>query len=34
MTDIAPTVAAFLKIQVPNGNVGKVLEEVIAVLKQ
>lgn len=29
MTDIAPTIAAFLKIQVPNGNVGKVLEEVI-----
>ncbi len=29
MTDIAPTVAALLKIQMPNGNVGKVLEEVI-----
>jgi hypothetical protein len=28
MTDIAPTVAALLKIQMPNGNVGKVLEEV------
>jgi len=29
MTDIAPTIAAFLKIQMPSGSVGKVLEEVI-----
>ena len=29
MTDIAPTVAALLKIQMPNGTVGKVLEEVV-----
>jgi hypothetical protein len=29
MTDIAPTLAALLKIQMPNGNVGKVLEEVL-----
>ena len=29
MTDIAPTVAALLKIQMPNGSVGKVLEEVV-----
>jgi predicted AlkP superfamily pyrophosphatase or phosphodiesterase len=29
MTDIAPTIAAMLKIQMPNGNVGKVLEEVV-----
>ena len=28
MTDIAPTIAAMLKIQMPNGSVGKVLEEV------
>lgn len=28
MTDIAPTVAAMLQIQMPNGNVGKVIEEV------
>lgn len=28
MTDIAPTLAAMLQIQSPNGNVGKVLEEV------
>ncbi|MRG46181.1 alkaline phosphatase family protein [Chitinophaga sp. SYP-B3965] len=28
MTDIAPTVAAMLRIQMPNGNVGKVIEEV------
>lgn len=27
MTDIAPTLAALLQIQMPNGNVGKVLEE-------
>lgn len=29
MTDIAPTVAALLRIQEPNGNVGKPIEEVI-----
>lgn len=29
MTDIAPTVAALLKIQMPNGCVGKVIEEVL-----
>lgn len=29
MTDIAPTIAALLKIQMPNGNVGKVLTEAI-----
>lgn len=29
MTDIAPTLAAMLRIQMPNGCVGKVLEEVI-----
>jgi predicted AlkP superfamily pyrophosphatase or phosphodiesterase len=28
MSDIAPTLAALLKIQMPNGNVGKVMEEV------
>lgn len=28
MTDIAPTVAALLHVQMPNGNVGKVIEEV------
>ena len=28
MTDITPTIAAMLKIQMPNGNVGKVIEEV------
>jgi hypothetical protein len=28
MTDIAPTVAAMLRIQMPNGTVGKVIEEV------
>jgi hypothetical protein len=27
MTDIAPTVAALLHIQAPNGNVGQVLQE-------
>ena len=27
MTDISPTLAAMLNIQVPNGNVGKVIEE-------
>ena len=29
MTDIAPTISALLKIQAPNGNVGKVLEEIV-----
>jgi predicted AlkP superfamily pyrophosphatase or phosphodiesterase len=29
MTDIAPTIAAILKIQMPSGSVGKVLEEVV-----
>ncbi len=29
MTDIAPTLAAFLKIQSPNGNIGKPLEEIL-----
>ncbi|MEO6669018.1 MAG: alkaline phosphatase PafA [Ferruginibacter sp.] len=29
MTDVAPTIAAILKIQMPNGSVGKVLEEVV-----
>ncbi|MGQ0737769.1 MAG: alkaline phosphatase PafA [Bacteroidota bacterium] len=29
MTDIAPTLAALLKIQAPNGNVGKVIEELL-----
>ncbi len=29
MTDIAPTIAALLKIQMPSGSVGKVIEEVI-----
>jgi predicted AlkP superfamily pyrophosphatase or phosphodiesterase len=29
MTDIASTIAAMLKIQMPNGSVGKVIEEVI-----
>ena len=29
MTDIAPTLAALLRIQMPNGSVGKVIEEVI-----
>ena len=29
MTDIAPTIAAKLNIQVPNASVGKVLEEVV-----
>ena len=28
MTDIAPTVAALLQIQMPNANIGKVIEEV------
>lgn len=30
MTDIAPTVAAMLQIQMPNGSIGKVIEEVAA----
>jgi hypothetical protein len=29
MTDIAATVAALLKIQMPSGCVGKVIEEII-----
>jgi hypothetical protein len=29
MSDIAGTVAALLKIQMPSGNVGNVIEEVI-----
>jgi hypothetical protein len=29
MTDIAPTLAALLKIQMPNGCVGKVIDEVL-----
>ena len=29
MTDIAPTIAAMLQIQMPNGAVGKVLEEMV-----
>lgn len=29
MTDIAPTIAAMLRIQMPNGCVGKVIEEVV-----
>jgi hypothetical protein len=29
MTDIAPTLAALLRIQAPNGNVGHVITEVI-----
>lgn len=29
MTDIAPTIAALLRIQMPNGTVGKVIEEVM-----
>ena len=29
MTDIAPTVAAILHIQMPNGCIGKPIEEVI-----
>ena len=28
MTDISPTIAALLHIQMPNGNVGKVIEEI------
>jgi predicted AlkP superfamily pyrophosphatase or phosphodiesterase len=29
MTDIAPTIAALLRIQMPNGSIGKVIEEAI-----
>jgi hypothetical protein len=29
MTDIAPTIAALLKIQMPSGNVGNVIREVV-----
>ncbi len=29
MTDIAPTIAALLKIQMPSGNIGKVITEVV-----
>jgi hypothetical protein len=29
MTDIAPTIAALLRIQMPSGNVGHVIEEAI-----
>jgi hypothetical protein len=29
MTDIAPTIAALLKIQAPSGSVGKVIEEIV-----
>ena len=29
MTDIAATIAALLKIQMPNGNVGHVISEVL-----
>jgi len=28
MTDIAPTIASILKIQMPSGSIGKVIEEV------
>jgi hypothetical protein len=30
MTDIAPTVSGLLHIQMPNGNIGRVIEEVMA----
>jgi hypothetical protein len=30
MTDIAPTLAALLKVQMPSGAIGKVIEEVMA----
>jgi hypothetical protein len=30
MTDITPTLAALLHIQMPNGCVGKVIEEVLS----
>ena len=29
ITDIAPTLAALLKIQIPNGSVGKVITEIV-----
>jgi hypothetical protein len=29
MTDIAPTVAAMLHIQAPNGNIGEVIAEIV-----
>jgi len=29
MTDIAPTIAALLRIQMPNGNIGQVIQEVL-----
>lgn len=29
MSDIAPTIAALLRIQAPNGNIGQVITEVI-----
>ncbi len=29
MTDIAPTISALLRIQMPSGNVGKVIEEIV-----
>jgi hypothetical protein len=29
MTDIAPTIAALLKIQMPSGNVGEAIGEVV-----
>ena len=29
MTDIAPTIAALLHIQTPNGNIGKTISEVL-----
>jgi hypothetical protein len=29
MTDIAPTIAALLKIQKPSGSIGNVIEEII-----
>ena len=34
MTDIAPTVAALLHIQAPNGNIGKTISEVLVQEKQ
>jgi len=29
MTDIAPTIAALLRIQMPSGNIGKVVSEAL-----
>ena len=29
MTDIAPTIAAMLRIQMPGGSIGKVIEDVM-----